>query len=118
MPVHNWLLESLGPLFIVVFVGLLYMQWKWPLRRQHFAVLRRVVRNGILAVPGLVVSRLVLVPIPFAVSIWATRHHFGLFNWFQLPVVIAVIAGVMLYDYGYSLVAHAHAPRSVLLALS
>ena len=41
MPVHNPLLESLGPVFAVVFVGLLFIQWKWPLRRQHFSPLRR-----------------------------------------------------------------------------
>ncbi len=77
-PVHNGLLESLGPVFIVVFVGLLCMQWKWPLRRQYFAVLRRVVRNRILAAPGLFVSRLILVPISFIVSIRASAHHLGL----------------------------------------
>ncbi len=101
MPVHNALLESLGPVFAVVFVGLLLIQWRWPLRRQHFSALRRLVRNGMLAAPGLLVSRLVLVPIPFVVSIWATRHEFGLFNRVHLPDVVAVVLGAMLYDYAY-----------------
>ncbi|MFN2476419.1 MAG: sterol desaturase family protein [Chthoniobacterales bacterium] len=101
MPVHNALLESLGPVFAVIFVALLFIQWRWPLRRQHFSVIRRLVRNGILAVPGLFASRLILVPIPFIVSLWATQHHFGLFNWLHLPSAIAVIIGVMLYDYAY-----------------
>ncbi len=101
MPVHNPLLDSLGIVFAVVFVALLYIQRRWPLRRQHFAAFRRVVRNGFLAVPGLVVSRLILVPIPFVVSIWATQNQFGVFNWLHLPGVVTVAAGVLLYDYAY-----------------
>ena len=101
MPVHNSVLESLGPIFAVFFVALLFIQWKWPLRRQHFPAIRRLVRNAILAIPGLFVSRLILVPIPFIVSIWATRHGFGLFNWVHLPAIITIVAGVMLYDYAY-----------------
>ncbi len=101
MPVDNALLESLGPIFAVVFAGLLLVQWRWPLRRQHFSALRRLVRNGILAVPGLLVSRLILVPIPFIVSLWATRNAFGLFNWLHLPSLITIGLGVMLYDYAY-----------------
>ena len=101
MPVHNPLLESLGPVFAVVFIALLFIQWKWPLRRQHFPAIRRMVRNAILALPGIFVSRLILVPIPFVISVWATRHQFGLFNWLHLPAIIAIAAGVMLYDYAY-----------------
>ncbi len=101
MPVHNPLLERLGPVFAVVLLALLFIQWKWPLRRQHFPALRRMVRNAVLAIPGLFVSRLILVPIPFIISIWATRHQFGLFNWLHLPAIIAIVAGVLLYDYAY-----------------
>ncbi len=101
MPADNALLESLGPIFAVVFAGLLLVQWRWPLRRQHFSALRRLVRNGILAVPGLLVSRLILVPIPFIVSLWATRNQFGLFNWLHLPSLITIGLGVLLYDYAY-----------------
>ncbi len=56
MPADNSLLESLGPVFAVVFVSLLFIQWKWPLRRQHFPVILRMVRNAVLAIPGLFVS--------------------------------------------------------------
>ncbi len=101
MPVHNPLLERLGPVFAVVVLALLFIQWKWPLRRQHFPAIRRMVRNAVLAIPGIFVSRLILVPIPFVVSIWASQHQFGLFNWTSLPAVLAVVAGVMLYDYAY-----------------
>lgn len=101
MPIHNPLLERLGPVFAVVLLALLFIQWKWPLRRQHFPAIRRMVRNAVLAIPGIFVSRLILVPIPFVVSIWASQHQFGLFHWIRLPAVIAVLAGLMLYDYAY-----------------
>lgn len=101
MPVHNPLLELLGYLFATVFVLLLFLQCKWPLRSQHFSALRRLVRNGILAAPGLFLSRVLLVPIPLFVSIWASRTHFGLFNWLHLPAIMAIACGVLLYDYAY-----------------
>lgn len=101
MPVHNPLLERLGWIFLVVFGALLIVQWKWPLRRQHFSQLRRLARNGILAAPGLFLSRVLLVPIPFLVSIWTTREHFGIFHWVHLSGIPAVILGVLLYDYAY-----------------
>ncbi|MEO5721752.1 MAG: sterol desaturase family protein [Chthoniobacterales bacterium] len=101
MPIHNSLIEKLGPVFVIVFLALLFLQWKWPLRRQHFSAVRRWIRNGILAAPGLFVSRLVLVPIPFLVSIWASEHHFGLFHWLALPTALTIFAGALSYDYAY-----------------
>ncbi|MEP6823081.1 MAG: sterol desaturase family protein [Chthoniobacterales bacterium] len=101
MPVHNALLESLGPIVGGAVLVLLFIQWRWPLRRQHFSAIRRWVRNGILAAPGMLASRLVLVPIPFFVSIWASRHDFGLFHWVPIPTPVAVVIGVLLYDYAY-----------------
>lgn len=101
MPVHNSLLDALGPVFALLLLALLFLQWKWPLRRQHFSAVTRLLRNGILAAPGLLASRLILVPIPFVISLWAARHHFGLFHWLQLPPAIGLIAGVLCYDYAY-----------------
>ncbi len=73
----------------------------WPLRRQHFSVLKRLARNPLLAGPSLLAARLILVPIPFVISIWTARQHFGLFDWIHLPTVWAAIAGVLIYDYVY-----------------
>ncbi|MDQ6623357.1 MAG: sterol desaturase family protein [Verrucomicrobiota bacterium] len=101
MPVHNALIDSLGLIFAIVVVALLIMQWRWPLRRQHFTVVRRWLRNGILAAPSLLISRILLVPIPFLVALWATRENFGLFHWLPAPAWIATVAGVFLYDYAY-----------------
>jgi sterol desaturase/sphingolipid hydroxylase (fatty acid hydroxylase superfamily) len=90
-----------GIIVAIVFGALLFAQWCWPLRRQHFSMLRRFMRNIIVAAPSLLSSRLLLVPVPFVVSVWAARHHFGLFHWMQLPGALALIAGVLLYDYAY-----------------
>ena len=99
--VANPLMDHVGFVFAAVFVVLLLVQWKWPLRRQHFSMLTRLVRNAILAAPSFVVSHLVLIPIPFVLAIWAGRQHFGLFNWIALPLPVAVVAGIFIYDYGY-----------------
>ncbi|MBA2586762.1 MAG: sterol desaturase family protein [Chthoniobacterales bacterium] len=101
MPVRNPVLDAAGPVFVTLFLVLVFIQWKWPLRRQHFSVLHRIVRNAVLAAPSLVASRLVLVPIPFFVALWASQHHFGLFNRIPLPLVASILFGVALYDYAY-----------------
>jgi sterol desaturase/sphingolipid hydroxylase (fatty acid hydroxylase superfamily) len=100
-PVQNPLLHQLGLIFALLFVALFLIQKKWPLRRQHFSLLRRLARNAIFAAPGLLASRLLLVPIPFFVSIWASRGHFGIFHWLRVPAPLALAAGVLIYDYAY-----------------
>ena len=101
MPIRNAAISAAGPVFVFVFLTLLFIQWKWPLRRQHFSRLRRILRNIAVAAPSVLASRLSLVPIPFVVSLWCSRHHFGLFHLLQLPAVIALPAGILLYDYAY-----------------
>lgn len=101
MPIHNPFIDSLAVIFAVVVVALLFIQWKWPLRRQHFSTIRRWIRNWIVAVPSMLASRIILVPIPFVISLWAARQHFGLFNWLPIPPIVATILGVLLYDYAY-----------------
>jgi sterol desaturase/sphingolipid hydroxylase (fatty acid hydroxylase superfamily) len=94
-------MDHVGLVVAVAFVVLLLVQWKWPLRRQHFSTLTRLARNAILATPSFVASHLLLIPIPFVLAIWAERQHFGLFNWVALPLPVAVAAGILIYDYGY-----------------
>ncbi|HEX4640724.1 MAG TPA: sterol desaturase family protein [Chthoniobacterales bacterium] len=94
-------MDHVGLVVAAAFVVLLLVQWKWPLRRQHFSTLTRLARNAILATPSFVASHLLLIPIPFVLAIWAERQHFGLFNWVALPLPVAVAAGILIYDYGY-----------------
>ena len=96
------LLDSVGsPLLVSVFLSLLFLQWKRPLRRQHFAALRRIIRNLVFALPAFLVLRLALVPIPLAAAAWTARHDFGLLNWLPLHPVLSGALGIILFDYAY-----------------
>ena len=56
------------PLLGCLFVALLLLQWRFPLRRQHFSVLHRLVRNFVLSIPGFAIARLAMLPIPIAIE--------------------------------------------------
>lgn len=96
------LLDYVGsPIFVFLFGLLCLLQWKYPLRRGHFSVLRRLVRNYVFSLPAFVLLRLTLIPIPLAISIWADRAHFGLLHWIPLPGIVAAIASFLLMDWAY-----------------
>jgi sterol desaturase/sphingolipid hydroxylase (fatty acid hydroxylase superfamily) len=90
-----------GPLFAAVFFALLFLQWKFPLRRQHFSALRRLVRNGLFSAPGFALARISLVPFPLMTARWAAHHDFGLLRLLPMPHWLALIVGVLLMDYAY-----------------
>jgi sterol desaturase/sphingolipid hydroxylase (fatty acid hydroxylase superfamily) len=89
------------PVLACVFLVLLWLQWRFPLRRQHFGGLLRLARNFILSIPGFAIVRLAMLPIPFAIAMWARDHHVGLLNWLPLPAWANVIATFLLLDYAY-----------------
>ena len=86
------------PLLACLFLALLCLQWRFPLRRQHFRVLHRLVRNFVLSIPGFAVVRLAMLPIPIAVAMWAQEEHIGLLHWLALPFWVAAIATFLLTD--------------------
>ncbi len=89
------------PLLACVFVALLWLQWRFPLRRQHFSVLHRLVRNFVLSIPGFAIVRLAMLPIPIAVGMWAQDRDIGLLNWIPLTGWAAGVATFLLMDYAY-----------------
>src|SRR6187399_3112963 len=94
------LMDHVGrPLLVCLFLALLWLQWRFPLRRQHFSTLHRLARNFVLSIPGFAIVRLAMLPIPIAVAIWARQQHVGLLNWIHLPRWTAVIATFLLMDY-------------------
>jgi sterol desaturase/sphingolipid hydroxylase (fatty acid hydroxylase superfamily) len=96
------LIDYVGrPLLACVFLALLWLQWRLPLRRQHFSALHRLVRNFVLSIPGFAIVRLAMLPIPLAVGMWAQNQHIGLLNWVSLPGWAALIATFLLMDYAY-----------------
>src|SRR5438034_10389852 len=86
------LIDYVGrPVLACVFLALLWLQWCFPLRRQHFSVLHRLVRNFLLSIPGFAIVRLAMLPIPLAIAMWAKDRHIGLLNWLAFPRWAAII---------------------------
>src|ERR1700747_2164025 len=101
MKLPSFLDSVANPLLTVIVFVLLFLQWRFPLRRQHFAVLRRLIRNYAVSIPGFVIVRLAMLPIPFAVAAWAQAKQIGLLNWLGLPLWVAAIGGFLILDYAY-----------------
>jgi sterol desaturase/sphingolipid hydroxylase (fatty acid hydroxylase superfamily) len=96
------ILDAWGtPLVTALFVALLWLQWRFPLRRWHFSTLRRVTRNLLLSLPSHAVSRWAMLPVPLALAAWAREREIGLFNWLVLPLWLRAILTVLLLDYAY-----------------
>lgn len=96
------LLDYVGaPLFVGLFFALLLLQWRFPLRLQHFSALRRIVRNLILSFPSHAVLRWAALPVPLLLGAWAQNRHIGLLNWLPLPAWARAIATFLLMDYAY-----------------
>jgi sterol desaturase/sphingolipid hydroxylase (fatty acid hydroxylase superfamily) len=89
------------PLLACAFLTLLWLQWRFPLRRQHFSALRRLLRNFVLSLPGFAIVRLAMLPIPLAIAVWAQDRHVGLLNLVSFPGWATVIATFLLMDYAY-----------------
>src|SRR6266571_7204575 len=96
------LMDYVGrPVLGGIFVALLLLQWRFPLRRQHFSVLGRLLRNFVLSIPGFAIVRLAMLPVPLAIAVWAQDRHLGLLNWLHAPRWIALVATFLLMDYAY-----------------
>lgn len=96
------LLDFFGsPLLAILFGGLFLLQWRYPLRRRHFPVFRRMVRNFVMSVPSFLILRLALIPIPLAAAAWAQEHGVGLLHWLSVPGWIAAGIGFLAMDWAY-----------------
>lgn len=96
------LMDSLGrPVLGAVFAILLLLQWRWPLRHQHFSAMRRLARNFVVSAPGGALVRLAMLPVPFTLATWAQAHRVGILNWSGAPPSLVVIATFLLLDYAY-----------------
>src|SRR5438874_2842779 len=95
-------IDDAGRLLLAgIFIALLLLQWRFPLRRHHFSVVRRLVRNWVLSIPGFAVVRFAMLPVPVAVAIWAQNRHIGFLKWLALPTWARPIATFLLMDYAY-----------------
>jgi sterol desaturase/sphingolipid hydroxylase (fatty acid hydroxylase superfamily) len=101
MNLPSFLDSIANPLVAALVLVILFLQWRFPLRRQHFGLLRRLVRNYVVSIPGFVIVRLAMLPIPFAIAVWVRHQRFGLLHWLSLPEWLAAILGFVALDYAY-----------------
>src|SRR3954451_24564038 len=90
-----------GPLLAIFFVALMLLQWRCPLRRQHFETLIRLIRNLLLSLPSHLVLRWAMLPLAVMAAAWARNRHIGLLNWIELRPWLRVAAAFLLMDYAY-----------------
>lgn len=96
------LLDYIGnPIFTLLFLTLLWLQWKFPLRPLRFSAFRRAIRNLVFSAPALVLLRLLLLPIPLGAAWWAQKHQIGLLNFLKLPGWISAISSFLVMDWAY-----------------
>lgn len=88
-------------LFIVLFALLLWLQVRRPLRATCFPLFRRMRRNLIFSIPGFMVVRLAMIPVPLAVSAWCMDAGFGIFNWFAVPLWLSGVLTCLCMDWAY-----------------
>ena len=85
----------------ILFLAFLWLQWRFPLRREHFAAAARMIRNLVLSIPSHAILRWAMLPFAVAVAAWASAQHIGLFNWIPTPRWARIIATFLLMDYAY-----------------
>jgi sterol desaturase/sphingolipid hydroxylase (fatty acid hydroxylase superfamily) len=101
MNLPSFLDSFANPLVFAIVLVLYFLQWRFPLRRQHFSLIRRLVRNYVVSIPGFLIVRLAMLPIPFAIALWAQHRQIGLLHWLHLSGWSAGILGFILLDYAY-----------------
>ncbi|HEX6982459.1 MAG TPA: sterol desaturase family protein [Balneolaceae bacterium] len=88
-----------GPILAFLFILLLILQYKWPLRRWVKKLRSRYLTNAGVAIPTFAVLRLILIPAEVAVAYWALQHEFGLLYLFPLSPWLQGILTFLLLDY-------------------
>ena len=88
-----------GPILVTLFLVLVVLQYRRPLRRWIVGFWPRFFTNAGLAAPTFLVLRLGLIPAEVAVAYWAQQRGFGLLNQFDLPGWADGVLTVVLLDY-------------------
>lgn len=93
-------LDRIGaPILIGLFIVLLFVERRWPLRHRVDRWLRRLLINLMVAGPSFLILRLLLIPAVVAVATWAEARDVGLLRLFDLPPLAAGIVAILLLDY-------------------
>lgn len=97
--VHPLLDNYGGPVLLALFVILILMERRWPLRRWTGRFLRRAATNVAVSIPTLLAMRLALIPAVVGVGYWAQAAGFGLLRWMSLPDGLGAAIGFLWLDY-------------------
>ena len=84
---------------VVVFVTLLILERRRPLRRSVESKPRRIVRNLTTGATALAVSMLLQLPLLVPLSHWAMARQAGLLNLVTMPSALRTVIAVVLLDY-------------------
>lgn len=88
-------------LFIALFLVLLWLQARRPLRKASSPLFRRLKRNLLFSVPGFALVRLAMIPVPLAVAAWCEEAGIGLFHWLPVPPWLAAALTFVGLDWAY-----------------
>jgi len=88
-----------GPLLFALFAVLLFLEYRWSLRRWVNGFVRRLITNAAVALPTLLVMRLGLIPAVVAAAHWARQQEFGLLHLLPLPTWLHAVLAFLLLDY-------------------
>jgi len=86
---------------VSMFLILLILQQRWPLRQLTHPWLKRVVINIYLAIPMFLVAALLVRPVGWHTVSWSTQHAFGLLRLIALPGWLQFILGFLLLDLSF-----------------
>lgn len=88
-----------APVLFTLFAVLLFLEYRWSLRRWVQGYMRRLLTNAAVAAPTFAVMRLALIPAAVAVAYWGQQHGFGLLYLLPLPAWLHAVLAFLLLDY-------------------
>lgn len=88
-----------APLLLGIFLFLFAMESVWILRMRRQKRMRRAIINGIVAIPGLVALRLLLLPAMVWIAYMNEQWQMGINHLYDLPLWIEGVIAFLLLDY-------------------
>lgn len=85
--------------FIGLFLILAVMEFFAPRRELEHVKAKRWLTNWALVIIDSFVLRLIFTGAAVGVALWAQANGYGLFNWFEVPLVVSVITSFIVLDF-------------------
>lgn len=88
-----------GPVLVLLFAALLWLEYRYPLRHWVQGIRRRLLTNAAVSIPAFLILRLGLIPAELAVAYWAQRSGFGVLNVIAMPPWLHGVLSFLFMDY-------------------